>query len=84
MPTPLIKVLFLVLDLDLGGMQRVVQSLALGLDRTRFHPSVYCLDKCGIFADRLKDVGIETSVLQRRPGKLDFDLLSAPLPSHFS
>ena len=42
LPVPL-KILFLVTDLALGGTPRSVESLVLGLDRTRFAPEVVTL-----------------------------------------
>ncbi len=38
-----IRVALCITDLDVGGAERCLQHLALGLDRGRFDPAVYCL-----------------------------------------
>ena len=40
---PPIRVALCITDLDVGGAERCLQHLALGLDRARFDPAVYCL-----------------------------------------
>lgn len=69
------KVLYVVLDLDLGGLQRVVRLLIERLDRTRFEPYLCCFDRGGMFYDYLTSRGIEGYILHRKPGPLDVKLL---------
>ena len=38
-----IRVALCITDLDVGGAERCLQNLAIGLDRNRFDPVVYCL-----------------------------------------
>lgn len=38
-----IRVALCITDLDVGGAERCLQNLAVGLDRERFEPVVYCL-----------------------------------------
>ncbi len=38
-----IRVALCITDLDVGGAERCIQHLAVGLDRDRFEPVVYCL-----------------------------------------
>jgi len=52
------KILYVVLDLDLGGLQRLVQLLIERLDRTRFEPYLCCLDRGGMFYDYLTSRGM--------------------------
>ena len=40
---PPIRVALCITDLDVGGAERCLQNLAVGLDRERFDPVVYCL-----------------------------------------
>jgi L-malate glycosyltransferase len=69
------RILYLVLDMDLGGLQRIVHLLIEGLDRNRFEPYLCCMDRGGIFFDALTKKGVEGYVLNRRPGKFDTRLL---------
>jgi sugar transferase (PEP-CTERM/EpsH1 system associated) len=66
-----IKILFVALDMDLGGLQRIVHLLIEGMDRKRFEPFVCCLDRGGMFYDLLAASGVEGHVLHRRPGPFD-------------
>ena len=69
-----IKVLYLVLDMDLGGLQRIIKLLIERIDKGRFSPYLCCLDRGGIF---LNEAGMEfmpSYILGRRPGPFDFRL----------
>ncbi|HMS82125.1 MAG TPA: glycosyltransferase [Nitrospira sp.] len=70
-----IKILYVALDLDLGGLQRIVSLLIEGLDRRRFEPVLCCFDRGGVFYDRLHAEGISGCILSRRPGPFDAALL---------
>lgn len=67
------RVAFLAADLDVGGIQSMVDSLGRGLDRTRFEPSFVCFDKQGAIAERLRADGYAVRFVPRRPG-LDSNL----------
>jgi len=58
-----IKVLQLVEDLKLGGLERVIADIALGLDRKKFEVSVWCIARGGEIADELKEKGIKVKIL---------------------
>jgi glycosyltransferase involved in cell wall biosynthesis len=58
-----IKVLHLVEDLKVGGLEKVVASLATGLNPRRFEVEVWCLARGGTVADWLNLSGIPVRVL---------------------
>ncbi len=70
-----IKILYVALDLDLGGLQRIVHLLIEGLDRRRFEPVLCCFDRGGVFYDTLRAEGVAGCILHRRPGPFDTVLL---------
>jgi glycosyltransferase involved in cell wall biosynthesis len=74
LPAPL-KILYVALDMDLGGLQRIVHLLIEGLDRRRFEPVLCCFDRGGVFYDALRAEGIPGRILHRRPGPFDAALL---------
>lgn len=57
------KILQVVEDLNIGGLERVVQCIVLGLDRKRYDVSVWCLARGGAIADELKREGVPVEVL---------------------
>ena len=71
--TPLdrpLPVTLVITDLDVGGAERALVSLAIGLDRSRWTPSVVTLGPEGVLAEHLRNAGIETICLdvdRRRP-----------------
>jgi len=74
LPAPL-KILYVALDMDLGGLQRIVHLLIEGLDRRRFEPVLCCFDRGGVFYDALRAEGVTGCILHRRPGPFDAALL---------
>lgn len=57
-------------DLDVGGAERMMVALALGLDRRRWEPSVIALGDEGKLVEPLRAAGIDTECLdvdRRRP-----------------
>lgn len=62
------RVVFLVADLGLGGIQSMVDALVRGLDRERFAPAVVCFDSIGVLGDALARSGIPVVHEPRRPG----------------
>ena len=58
-----IKVLQLVEDLKIGGAERIIASIAEGLERRRFEISLWCIAKGGEIADELKQKGIDIKIL---------------------
>ena len=57
MPKPW-PVLLMSQDLDIGGCQRDLTKLALGIDRSRFEPHVGCFRFTGVRIDELRQNGI--------------------------
>lgn len=57
------KVLQVVEDLNVGGLERVVECIASQLNRDRFDVSVWCLARGGAIADELKRKGIPVEIL---------------------
>jgi glycosyltransferase involved in cell wall biosynthesis len=57
------RVLHVVEDLKIGGLERVVQCIVLGLDRERYDVAVWCLARGGVIADELKCKGVAVEVL---------------------
>lgn len=70
-----VRILYVALDLDLGGLQRIVHLLIEGLDRRRFEPVLCCFDRGGVFYDKLLAKGVTGCILRRRPGPFDGALL---------
>lgn len=54
-----IKIIQLVEDLRIGGMERVVADIVSNLDRSRYDVSVWCLSGGGETADRIRSAGID-------------------------
>jgi sugar transferase (PEP-CTERM/EpsH1 system associated) len=75
MPSAPTKILYVALDMDLGGLQRIVHLLIEGLDRTRFESYLCCFDRGGVFYDLLTGQGVPGLILHRRPGPFDAALL---------
>ncbi len=74
MNPPKIKILYLVLEMDLGGLQRVVNLLIQKIDKEQFTPYLCCLDRGGIFYDQLTNTPTRTFILHRKPGPFDVKL----------
>jgi glycosyltransferase involved in cell wall biosynthesis len=50
-------------DLRIGGLERVIQTIALGLDKGKYRVEVWCLAEGGQIADELSDEGIAVKIL---------------------
>jgi glycosyltransferase involved in cell wall biosynthesis len=61
------EVLQIVEDLNIGGMERIIQTLAVGLSKEKYRVRVWCLTKGGPIADELKAAGIEVEILGMAP-----------------
>jgi glycosyltransferase involved in cell wall biosynthesis len=57
------KVVHLVEDLEIGGLERVIASIALGLDRAKYEVEVWCLVRGGEIAEELANKGVAVKVL---------------------
>ncbi|MCF8050012.1 MAG: glycosyltransferase family 4 protein [Desulfobacterales bacterium] len=68
------KILYLVEDLNIGGLERIIETLYEGLDREKFSPSIWCLADGGVLAKKL---------LQRKESIRVLDFKSYHDPSSF-
>jgi len=59
-----VKAIQIVEDLKIGGAERVIESIALGLDRNIYSVEVWCLTAGGKVANRLIQRGITVKVLR--------------------
>ncbi len=57
-PDQPVPIALVITDLDVGGAEQALVSLAIRLNRQRWRPAVFCLDKPG----RLRDVLLESNV----------------------
>lgn len=69
-----IRVLFLVLEMDLGGLQRIVNLLIQKIDKDKFEPYLVCLDSGGMFFDQAASSCAGSHILSRKPGLFDRSL----------
>lgn len=60
------RIAFCITELDPGGAERALVNLVLGLDRTQWEPSVYCLGPRGILAEPLEEASIPVTCLGTR------------------
>ncbi len=58
-----IKVIHIVEDLKVGGLEKVIASLVLHLDSDKYDVQVYCLVRGGAIADELTARGVSVRVL---------------------
>ena len=58
-----IKVLHLVEDLKIGGLERVIESIVTGLDKDRYDAEVWCLAHGGQIAEELVNKGVVVKIL---------------------
>ena len=58
-----IRVLQLVEDLKIGGLERVIESIVTGLDKDRYDAEVWCLVRGGEIAEELAEKGIKIKIL---------------------
>ena len=74
-----IKVLQLISSMHIGGAERVVQHLALGLDSALFAVDVCCTHAKGVLADELEARGCRVTNLKAKVGRLGPYLVPARL-----
>ena len=53
----------MITDLDVGGAERALVSLAVHLNQQRWQPAVFCLDKPGLFANALRQANVPCECL---------------------
>jgi glycosyltransferase involved in cell wall biosynthesis len=57
------NILHVVEDLRIGGLERVIESIVMGLNREKYRVEVWCLARGGEIAESLKRQGIPVRVL---------------------
>ena len=58
--------------MGIGGLERVIATIARTLDPELFSPRVVCLRYKGDFGEALEDEGVPVEVLPRQEGKADY------------
>ena len=57
------RILHITEDLNIGGLERVVEVIVLGLDRQRYDVEVWCLARGGAVAEEIRARGIPVRIL---------------------
>jgi glycosyltransferase involved in cell wall biosynthesis len=68
------KILYLALEMEMGGLQRVVNLLIRNINKDKFMPYLCCLDRGGLFYDQLDANLVSKFILGRRPGIFDIKM----------
>lgn len=66
-----IKLTHLVLDMDLGGLQRMISQMVPAMDQDKFDINVVCMNRKGCFADQLQSSGFSVTLLQKNQKRAD-------------
>ena len=74
MSTHRLRILYVVLEMDLGGLQRIVNLLIQGIDRRIYEPYLCCLNRGGLFYEQASLCCAGSFMLSRRPGPFDSKL----------
>jgi len=69
------NILHLSLSMGFGGLERIISTLIINLNRNRFQNYICCLDRGGVLLDEIKDAVEEIFILHRRPVIIDWKLL---------
>jgi glycosyltransferase involved in cell wall biosynthesis len=67
-----IRLMHVIEDLGVGGLERVVVTICRTIDRSRFEPSVLVLRGSGALAPELEELGVEVIDIGGAPGKGDY------------
>jgi len=57
------RILHIVEDLNMGGLERVIETIVLGLNRRRYDVEVWCLARGGAIAEELLALGVPVKIL---------------------
>jgi glycosyltransferase involved in cell wall biosynthesis len=60
------KILHIVEDLKIGGLEKVLASIVLSLDKNKYDVQVWCLSAGGHIADELMEKGISVRILDKK------------------
>jgi hypothetical protein len=61
-----LKVIHMVEDLKIGGLERIIASIVKNLDRKRYETKVWCLAEGGQIAEEIIEKGVEVKTLGMR------------------
>ncbi len=61
-----LNVVHIVEDLKTGGLEKVIASIATGLDKDKFELRVWCLSRGGDIYDELKQKGVQIEILNMK------------------
>lgn len=67
-----IRLMQIMEDLHVGGLERVVITICRTIDRDRFEPSVLCLRGGGPLAEELQDMGVTVVDVGGQPATADY------------
>jgi len=59
-----INVIHLVEELTIGGLEKILTTIVLNLNKKKYNVSVWCLREGGFFADKLVKEGIDVKILR--------------------
>jgi len=62
-----IKILIIISNLGLAGMEMIVFNLVKNLDKHQFTVVICCLDRLGVLGEELKKIGFKCYIMQRKP-----------------
>lgn len=60
------NVVHVVEDLKVGGLEKVIAAIVLGLNPRNYHAQIWCLADGGQLADRLRDIGVAVNIFNWR------------------
>ena len=58
-----LKVIHMVEDLEVGGLEKVIATLVLGLNKEKYEVEIWCLAAGGLIADELEGKGIKVKIV---------------------
>jgi glycosyltransferase involved in cell wall biosynthesis len=67
-----VRLMHVIEDLGIGGLERVVVTICRTIDRERFEPQVLCLRGSGPLAWELEEIGVPVVDIGGRPGTADY------------
>ncbi len=74
MHNKILNIMHVVWSLDVGGAETLTYDIARHLPRTKFNPSVCCIDQGGLLVERYQEKGIPVFYREKRHG-LDIKLI---------
>lgn len=66
-----INIMHTVLSLEIGGLEKIVYEIVMGMDREVYNVEVCCFDELGAFAKKLIEQNISVTLLRRNQKRYD-------------